>query len=125
MFDGSDFLKIIKKAAVDAINTSQPSDFYFGRVISTSPLKVSVEQKMVLGAAQLVLTRNVTNFKTTVGVDWKTETNNANSASHNHSVSGTKEIAIHNALKVGEEVVLLKQKGGQKYLILDRVVGAS
>ena len=42
--------------------------------------------------------------------------------SHSHLISGTKEITIHNSLKVDEDVVLLKQKGGQKYLVLDRVV---
>ena len=28
-------------------------------------------------------------------------------------------------LKIGEKVVLMKQKGGQKYLVLDRVVNIS
>jgi hypothetical protein len=27
-------------------------------------------------------------------------------------------------LKIGDEVVLMKQKGGQKYLVIDRVVKA-
>jgi hypothetical protein len=33
-----------------------------------------------------------------------------------------KTITIHNALVVGDEVILLKKKGGQKYIVLDRVV---
>ncbi len=127
MFDGNDLLNVIKKAALDAINASQPSDFYFGKVISTSPLKISVEQKMTLGEAQLVLTRNVTDYKVDVDVNWKTEPKSGGSyddsfASHNHEIHGAKELTIYNALKVGEEVVLMKQKGGQKYLVLDRVV---
>lgn len=105
MLDRNDFLNVIKKAALDAINASQPSDFCFGKVISVSPLKISVEQKMTLGASQLVLTRNVTDFKTMVTTN-----------------SETKELTIHNALEVGEKVALMKQKGGQKYLVLDRVV---
>ena len=144
MFDGNDLLNVVKKAAVEAVNASQPSDFCFGKVISAKPLKISVEQKMTLGAAQLVLTRNVTDFKTKVTVDWSTGyalgshshrvrgkdsnddsidfTSESTNLSHLHSVSGTKEITIHNALKVGDEVILLKKKGGQKYLVLDRVV---
>ena len=120
MLNGIDLLNAIKKAALDAVNASQPSDFCFGKVTSASPLKISIEQKMTLGAAQLVLTRNVTDYKTKVTVNWET----SNSGSHNHTVTGEKEILIHNALNVGEEVVLLKQKGGQKYLVLDRVVKA-
>lgn len=127
MLDATDLLNIVKKAALEAVNASQPSDFCFGKVIGTKPLKISVEQKMTLGAAQLVLTRNVTDFKTKVTVDWTTGTKSGGSgessfASHTHSVSGKKEITIHNALQIGDEVILLKKKGGQKYLVLDRVV---
>lgn len=89
MHDATDFLKIIKKAAMDALEASKPSDFCFGTVTSVSPLKIVVEQKMTLGSAQLVLTEN---------------------------------IAVKNPLKANDEVILLKKKGGQKYLVLDRVV---
>jgi len=127
LLDYNDFLNVIKKAAMDAVNASKPSDFCFGKVTSVSPLRISIEQKMMLGSAQLLLTRNVTDFKTTITVDWETESKSGGDgqssyASHNHSILGTKEITIHNGLKVGEQVVLMKQKGGQKYLVLDRVV---
>lgn len=127
MLDANDLLNIVKKAAVEAVNASQPSDFCFGKVTSAKPLKILVEQKMTLGAAQLVLTRNVTDFKTKVTVDWTTGTKSGGSgessfASHTHDISGKKEMTIHNALQVGDEVILLKKKGGQKYLVLDRVV---
>lgn len=107
MLDGNDFLNVIKKAAMDAINASQPSDFCFGKVTSVSPLKISIEQKLTLGVAQLVLTRNVTDFKTTIEIN-----------------SEKKQITIHNGLQLNDEVVLIKQKGGQRYLVLDRVVKA-
>ena len=127
MLDFVDLNNAIKAAAMKAVETSQPCDFLFGKVTSTSPLKVSIDQKMTLGSAQLVLTRNVSDHKISVSVDWLTGNESGGSgdsafASHNHSISGTKEITIHNGLKVGDEVILLKKKGGQKYLILDRVV---
>ena len=106
LLNGTDLLNIIKKAAIEAVNASQPSDFCYGKVTSVSPLKISIEQKMTLGVAQLVLTRNVTDFKTKVSDE----------------LGYKKEMTIHNGLQVGEEVVLMKQKGGQKYLVLDRVV---
>ena len=105
MLDANDLLNIVKKAALEAVNASQPSDFLFGKVTSAKPLKILVEQKMTLGSAQLVLTRNVMNFNTKVTMDGLTKT-----------------ITIHNALQIGDEVILLKKKGGQKYLVLDRVV---
>ena len=124
MLNSHDFLMAIKRAATEAVEAGKPSDFCFGKVTSVSPLKISVEQKMTLGVAQLVLTRNVTDYTTTISVDWSTENESSGSASHNHSISGTKRITIHNGLKVGEKVVLMKQKGGQKYLVLDRVVNS-
>lgn len=129
MLDANDLLDAVKKAAVGAVNASQPSDFCYGKVISAKPLKILVEQKMTLGAAQLVLTRNVTDYKTKVTIDWMTGTESGGSgdssfASHNHSVSGAKEMTVHNALQIGDEVILLKKMGGQKYLVLDRAVKA-
>lgn len=126
MMDSKDLFEMIKVAAVRAVNASQPVNVCFGKVTSASPLKILVEQKMTLGEVQLVLTRNVTDFKTKVTIDWTTGTKSGGSgdssfASHSHSVSGKKDITIHNGLAVGEEVVLMKQKGGQKYLVLDRM----
>lgn len=127
MHDALDLLNIIKKASMDAVESSKPSDFCYGTVTSISPLKIAVEQKLTLGEAQLVLTRNVTDYKIKVTVDWKTETKSGGSgessfASHNHDVTGQKEITVHNALTVGEKVILIRQKGGQKYLVVDRAV---
>ena len=33
------------------------------------------------------------------------------------------QMTIHNALEKGEEVVLLRMQGGQKYIVLDRIGG--
>ena len=147
MHDTNDLLISIKKAAQAAVEASQPCDFFFGKVTSVKPFKILVEQKMTLGSAQLVLTRNVTNFTTKVTVNWETESalkdhshkvtgtdsgddsisltsENAN-LEHSHDLKGIKQITIHNGLQIGDEVILLKQKGGQKYLVLDRVVNGA
>ena len=126
MHDASDLLQIMKKAATEAVNAGQPSDFCFGRVVQQSPLRITVEQKMTLAAAQLVLTRNVTDFETyATPINWFTEAQSDTSiTSHTHKIEDKRKITIHNSLQVGDEVILLKQKGGQKYLVLDRVVTA-
>ena len=147
MLDAQDLLNSIKRAAQEANEASQPSDFCFGKVTSIEPLQILVEQKMTLGAAQLVLTRNVTDFMTLVSIDWQTGlaltththkingkdsggdtvdiTSKEADLEHQHGLTGTKSIIIHNALQLGDEVILLKRKGGQKYLVLDRVVTAT
>ena len=131
MFDYNDLVIAMKQSCKDMLNTMQLSTFEYGTVISSSPLKIQLEQKKTLTKAQLVLTRNVTDFETEVTVDWKTEETENTSAvtgsmgefeKHLHGVRGRKKILIHNALQVGEKVVLIKQQGGQSYLVVDRVV---
>lgn len=67
MADIEGFLKIVKKAAVDAVNAEKPVAVCFGKVIGTSPLRISVEQKMTLGAAQLILTKTIKEDEPLVG----------------------------------------------------------
>jgi hypothetical protein len=45
-------MKTIKKAAVEATKAEKPVEICFGKVTSASPLKILVDQKMTLGAAQ-------------------------------------------------------------------------
>ena len=134
MLDANNIVELIKRASQEAANANQDCDFCYGTVTSVSPLKILVEQKMELTAAQLVLTRNVTNYSTSVtvtikGVNWQTDNKSGGSgdsafSSHNHDISGTKNIIINNALQKGDKVILLRKKGGQEYLVLDRVVKA-
>lgn len=138
-----DFVKIIKQAALDAVNAAKPVEVCFGKVTSEKPLKILVEQKMTLGEKQLVLSRNVTTFTTEVTVDWKSENHsiphnhdinltdsNGDSVTgstqnkdvpHIHEITGKKKITIHNELVVGDEVILVRQQGGQKYIVWDRI----
>lgn len=162
MLDANDLLNSIKKAATEAVEASKPVAVMFGKVISASPLKINVEQKMTLNSAQLILTRNVTDYSVNMTVDHTTGTaslnanhghgisgnvsvnssispndNNAKitntvqhdlnvedtkiNLNHSHSYKGKKAFTVHNSLVQGDEVVLLRMQGGQKYIVLDRV----
>lgn len=125
--DFYDLLNIIKRAAIEAVNASKPTSIVYGKVISISPLKINVEQKMILTDAQLVLTRNVTDYKVYMTVDHTTEHTSGGSgdstfASHNHAYKGKKLFTVHNGLVVGDEVIMVQMQGGQKYIVLDRVI---
>lgn len=124
--DATELIKTLKKAALDAFKAEKPTDVLFGKVISVSPLQINVEQQFILGAKQLVLTRNVTDFTTQMTVNWSTGNTSGGSgydafASHNHSISGKKSITVHNGLAVGDEVILIRKFGGQKFIVLDRI----
>lgn len=129
--DSNDLVAAIRKAAAEAVNAGKPSDILYGTVTQESPLQIVVNQKMTLGIAQLILTRNVTDFETEVTISgdygWNTQNKSGGSGeqsfeSHNHDiVIQKKRIKIHNKLKSGEQVILIQAAGGQKFIVLDRI----
>lgn len=108
MPDAVELMKTIKKAAVDAVNAAKPAEICFGKVTRASPLQILVEQKMTLGKSQLVFSRNATDYSATV---LYTDENGEH----------TRKITVKNGLTVGDEVILIRQQGGQKYIVWDRV----
>lgn len=72
MADATGLAEKIKRAALEAQGASRPVRLCFGEVISEEPLKINVEQKMILGEAQLLLSRNVTDYVISAEVDWET-----------------------------------------------------
>ena len=143
MSDANGLVETLKRAAIEAVDAKKPVCIYFGKVISASPLQINVEQKMTLGEKQLVLSRNVTDFKTMVTVDWATQssleththtvkgrdnsgdgidlTTGEEDLAHTHRIRGKKEITVHNGLAVGDEVILFRQQEGQKFILWDRI----
>lgn len=144
MADAAELVKVIKKAAMDAVRADKPVEVCFGNVISESPLKILVEQKLTLGAEQLVLTKAVTDHWADIEVNHFTvnddfmipdhthnifdtytgggscDTGNLDTT-HKHRYKGRKKIFVYNGLKTGEKVLLIRFGGGQRFVVLDRV----
>ncbi len=139
MPDASELVKAVKKAAMDAVKADKPVEVYFGSVISADPLKILVEQKLTLGAEQLVLTKAVTDHWVDIEVSHFTvnddfmipdhthvtpagpsDTGNLDTK-HKHAYKGRKKIMIYNGLKTGEKVLLIRFDKGQRFVVLDRV----
>lgn len=132
----ADIIEAAKIAALRAVEASKPSGVYLGTVTSISPLKINVEQKMTLESPQLILARDVTEYKVDMTVDHWTENETAHThavidtytgggtsepTTHRHAYKGRKTFTVHNGLIVGDKVILLRVQGGQKYVVLDRV----
>lgn len=130
MPNANELVDTLKRTALEAVEASRPVNIVFGEVISASPLKINVEQKMILGSKQLVLSRNVTEHKVRItggniqNYYYVGTPPNASTVpvepSHKHAV-GTIEITVHNGLVVGDKVILARQQKGQKFIVLDRV----
>ena len=144
--DTNQLVKAVKQAALEAVSASEPMGICFGAVTSTSPLKIQVDQKLELTAAQLILTSAVRDFTVEATLDHETGdalsththefsgtteggshshtysgTTSGVNLTHSHSYAGRKAFRVHLALKAGEQVLLLRADGGQKFIVLDRV----
>lgn len=126
--DTNEFVETLKKAAIKAVEAQKPVKICFGEVKSISPLKILVEQKIPLGEAQLILCRNVTEHKIHISVeniqDFFYEGESQNSMRLDPSrfrAIKRMPVTVHNGLVVGDNVILFRQQGGQKYLVVDRV----
>lgn len=108
MSNYNEIIEIIKKAATDAVKASKPVTICYGVVDSTSPLKIKIDSKLTLGSSQLILSRNVTDYTTTMTIE-----------------SGNVQVTIKNAIKTGDNVVLCRIQGGNKYVVIDKVGDAT
>lgn len=119
-------IEIMKSAAREENENSQPTDLRTGTVVSTSPLKVQITNVFTVPESMLIVPRHLTDYTVDITVDWDTEKTNGESevhsfTSHKHDIKGRKKIKVHNALKVGDKIALIRKKGGQSFYILDRI----
>lgn len=113
----SDLLDAMKMAGMGAVDNAGPVRVMFGVVASAAPLSVRVDQKLILPEQALILTDAVRDHEKSITISGITD-------SSGDSISTTTTITVHNALNVGESVILIRVQGGQKYLIIGKGAGA-
>lgn len=124
-------LELLKQAAVEGVEATKPVNVCFGVVVNESPLEILVDQKLHLNMNQMILSRNVTDFDTPISMlesnGWDTLNKAGGSgdpafASHKHEINKVHHIiTIHNRLLKGDEVIMIRQQDGQKYIVWDRI----
>ena len=133
MLNSSDFVKVIKKSAIEAVKNSKPTDIFYGTVQSISPLTIFIDQKLILSEKFLIISESLTDYETEISFDdpsvkqvfttWNMgETSESTPSKISFKEKIKHKITVYNSLKVGEKVILLRQQGGQKYMIVDRAV---
>ena len=103
-----DLIRAMKRASNETREAQKPVRIELGTVVSASPIRVQISQKLTLTDMQLIIPQGLTKY--TVAV---TDEENV-----------TKQLTIDNSLKNGDKVLLIRQDGGQKYAIIDKVVSA-
>ena len=120
MHDANDLVRAMQQVSKGVNNTGYPADVMHGTVKAVQPLTVRVEQRFERQKEQIIVPERLTEHEIRISLDGKTE--KAGEPEHYHECHGEQIVTVHNSLKVGDRVILIRQQGGQKFLILDRVV---
>lgn len=121
-------VQLIKKIAMDAVRAAKMCDYVTGVVTSEDPLKVKITNSFEIGNEFLVVPQSMTDHEIEVTIEkeygWKTKVQSGGSGtSHNHDIALEKvKIKVHNALKAGDEVLMMRKSGGQEFVVMDKVV---
>lgn len=94
MNNSNGLVESFKKIALDCVESSKPTMVAFGSVSSLEPFSVVIEQKFTLTSSQLILCESCR----------------------------CKDCEGFQELQVGDNLALLRVQGGQKYLVLSKVV---
>lgn len=119
-------MNALQKLAHNTYQAEKPADYILGVVESADPLVIRLDAKETITEEFLVLTDAVRDYDVDITVNHTTEnaaggSGYAEYASHNHGYKGKKRITVHNGLTPGESVVMLRQLGGQEYLVISRI----
>lgn len=98
----ANILDTIKKISMDTYNSMTPSDVIIGRVVSLSPLKIRISDKITLEEAHF--------YKLKSAIGTYPVTTSAGSGTCTHS------------LDKGDNVLLLRCHGGERYVILGELI---
>lgn len=109
----SNITQLIKQAAVEAVKAGDPSDIIYGTVASAEPLIIQINQKLMLTSEFLTLTTSVIDYKVQVKIY---------DIGEDETKVEKQMMNVYNGLKSGDKVILLKQQGGQRYVVLDKII---
>ena len=94
----------LRTCARQAVEAGKPCDVILGTIASVSPMRVQIDQKTSLTGAQLIVPQYLTDHTEKMSIPGL----------------GSVSVLIENALKTGDQVILLQKRGAQQYLIVDR-----
>lgn len=142
-------LNTIKEISISSVNTTNPCNWLYGTVKTTSPLSIQISSQIILTESFLTLSNNVVDHYEDLTVSFQTEedkflnpmhthpyedtqpngqpvakitqTTTDFDTTHKHEIKHKIKVFKHLGLKVGEKVVLLKMAGGKQFYVIDRV----
>ena len=115
-------LDTMKKVAEQTGQAGAPAAFMFGTVTSVSPLVIRVDNRFNIGEKQIVLMKQFRAGSYQTHKHTVPQHSTEAASDHSHGVQALQtEQEVYSGLAVGDKVVLLRNQGGQEFLVLGRV----
>ena len=135
MSDMTDFLGVMQGVAGNVQKNSELVNLVFGKVETIEPLTIRVDAQTLLIEKELILTHLVRDYEVDIEVSHQTVNDDILNTLHNHpgvpdnsfdshhyhAYQGRKKIKIYQGLQIGEGVLMIKEQGGQRHVIIDRL----
>lgn len=126
----SSLYQVLSRIAKQTMESQKPCDYLVGTVVAVDPIEIKISNSLTIDEDFIDFARAVTDYEVEISISdsWSTENTSGGSSygafdSHKHDIKGSKKtIKIHNALEVGEKVLMIQKAKGQKYTVIDRVV---
>ncbi len=109
----------IKQICFDILAETDFTDMALGEVISESPIKIKISDKIIISDKQFILANKLSDFTMEVNQNPKFPDEPLNE----EDFLNRKKIIVYNHLKKGDNVILIKAQGGQIYFVMDKVWG--
>lgn len=103
----------IKDIATNVLQSQNFSSFYKGSVINDSPLTILLEDGLSIDETFIILSKSVTDYEEEGEIEL--EIGDEELQWYDYKIKYKK------ALEIGDEVAVVKENGGQRYLIIDRL----
>ena len=115
----TELVDAIYTASTKAQKATHPVQFHMGTVVKDDPLEIQISEKIILTEASLILSELV--FEREQEFVDPTSIRTESSTAHSHSVEMF-PFTIKRKLEVGDKVLLLNDLGGQRFLVLTRLM---
>lgn len=115
-------IDLIKKTAIKAVESTNPVNVLFGTVSNIKPLEIEIHDKLTLTKDFLVLTERVTRYEVDLEHDHGYTDDGSQATTQKSLKDLLTKTPIRTGLIKGDKVALLRVQGGQKFIVIDKVV---
>ncbi len=105
-------VRTIKRIVQSTAETTPPCTFIFGTVVSSDPISVQVDNRFFVGGEALVIMKSLRKG------EYCSHKHKHNCAYTGEMVFSEKEDETYYGLKTGDKLALMREHGGQRFLVL-------